>query len=270
MTIKSVHGITIGYDDQASGTPVVFVHGHPFNRSMWSKQIEALSPTCRVIVPDLRGYGETAVTPGKVTLEDMAGDIAALLDALEIDRIILGGLSMGGQIVFEFYRQFPSRVRALILADTQAQAETEQGRIVRYEAAQRILDSGMQRLADEMLPRLLAAKTFTDHPEVVEQVRHMIVHTNPEGAAAALRGRAERRNYIPMLQEITVPTLIVVGSEDAYTPISDAELMHQGIAGSQLVIHDGIGHMPNMERPSEFNAALMQFLSPILSSQAVQ
>lgn len=269
MTMKSIHGITIGYHDQGSGTPVVLVHGHPFNRSMWSKQVAALSPTCRVIVPDLRGYGETTVTPGKVTLEDMAGDIAALLDALEIDRVILGGLSMGGQIVFEFYHQFPSRVRALILADTQAQAETEQGRIVRYETAQRILDSGMASLANEMLPKLLAAKTFADHPDVVEKVRHMILHTNPEGAAAALRGRAERRDYISLLQQITVPTLIIVGSEDAYTPISDAQLMHQGIAGSQLVIHEGIGHMPNMEQPSEFNAALMRFIRPILSSQPV-
>lgn len=266
MALQSVHGITIGYDDHGSGTPIVLVHGHPFNRSMWSEQVNALSPASRVIVPDIRGYGETTVTPGKVTMEQMASDLAALLDALAIDRVILGGLSMGGQIVFEFYHQFPSRVRALLLADTQPQAETEQGRIARYETAQRILDRGMQGLADEMLPKLLAAQTFAKHPDVVEKVRHMIVQTPPEGAAAALRGRAERRDYIPLLQHITVPTLIVVGSEDAYTPISDAQLMHQGIAGSQLVILEGIGHMPNMEHPSEFNAALMRFLLAIPSS----
>ncbi len=269
MTMKSLNGITIGYDDQGSGTPVVLVHGHPFNRSMWSKQVEALSPTCRVIIPDMRGYGETTVTPGKVTMEEMAGDLAALLDALAIDRVILGGLSMGGQIVFEFYRQFPTRVRALLLADTQPQAETEQGQIARYETAQRVLDRGMQSLADETLPKLLAAQTFAKHPDVVEKVRRMIVQTHPEGAAAALRGRAERRDYTPLLQEITVPTLIVVGSEDQYTPISDAQLMHQGIASSHLVIHEGVGHMPNMEHPSEFNNALTQFLRPLLSPQAL-
>lgn len=267
MTLKSVHDITIGYDDQGSGTPVVLVHGHPFNRSMWSQQVEVLAPTCRVIVPDLRGYGETTVTPGKVTLEEMAGDLAALLDALAIDRVILGGLSMGGQIVFEFYRQFPSRVRALLLADTQPQAETDQGRVVRYQTAQRILDTGMQSLAGEMLPKLLAAQTFTAHPDVVESVRRMIVQTPSEGAAAALRGRAERRDYTPLLHHITVPTLIVVGSEDQYTPVSDAQLMHREIAGSQLAIFEGIGHMPNMEHPAEFNAELMRFLRPILSSQ---
>lgn len=269
MTLRSVHGITIGYDDHGSGTPLVLVHGHPFNRSMWSKQVEAFTPTCRVITPDMRGYGETTVTPGKVTMAEMAGDLAALLDALEIDRVILGGLSMGGQIVFEFYRQFPSRASALLLADTQPQAETELGRIRRYETAQRILDHGMQSLADETLPKLLAAQTITRHPDVVEQVRHMIMQTNPEGAAAALRGRAERPDYIPLLQHIAVPTLIVVGSEDEYTPISDAQVMHQGIAGSQLVIFEGIGHMPNMEHPDEFNAALKAFLLPVISPQAL-
>ncbi|HEU5349118.1 MAG TPA: alpha/beta hydrolase, partial [Ktedonobacterales bacterium] len=183
-----------------------------------------------------------------------------------VDQVILGGLSMGGQIVFEFYRQFPSRVRALILADTQPQAETEQGRIGRYEMAQRVVDKGMENLANEILPKLVAARTFDERPDVVEKVRQMILGTNPEGAAAALRGRAERRDYIPLMREINVPTLVVVGSEDAYTPVSDAHLMHQGIAGSQLVVFEGIGHMPNMERPGEFNAALMPFVRSVIAS----
>ncbi len=267
MSLISICGITIGYDEKGSGAPLVLVHGHPFNRSMWSDQVETFASTFRVIVPDLRGYGETTVTPGKVTMEDMAGDLAALLDALAIDRVILGGLSMGGQIVFEFYRQFPSRVRALLLADTQPQAETEQGRIARYTTAQRVLDHGMAPLADESLPKLLAAQTFAEHPDVVDKVRQMIIGTNPEGAAAAMRGRAERRDYTALLSEITVPTLIVVGSEDVYTPVSDAELMHRKIAGSRLVVFEGVGHMPNMERPSEFNATLKQFLALVISSE---
>jgi 3-oxoadipate enol-lactonase len=118
MSLKSVRGISIGYDEYGSGIPLVLLHGHPFNRSMWQDQRETLQSICRVITPDLRGYGETTVVPGKTTMEEFAGDLAALLDALAIDRIILGGLSMGGQIVFEFYRQFPERVRALLLADT--------------------------------------------------------------------------------------------------------------------------------------------------------
>lgn len=267
MSLKSVRGISIGYDEYGSGIPLVLLHGHPFNRSMWNDQIETLRSTYRVIVPDLRGYGETTVVPDKTTMEEFAGDLAALLDALAIDRIILGGLSMGGQIVFEFYRQFPSRVRALLLADTQPQVDTEEVRATRYATAQRVLDQGMQDLAEELLPRLLAPQTIASHPDVVDKVRHMILQTKPEGAAAALRGRAERRDYTPLLREIAVPTLIVVGSEDEFTPISDAELMHREIAGSYLAIIEGAGHMPNMERPGEFNAALRQFLLPIISSQ---
>jgi pimeloyl-ACP methyl ester carboxylesterase len=269
MSSISVNGISIGYDEYGSGTPLVLVHGHPFNRSMWNEQVEAFSSNYRIIVPDLRGYGETTVVPGKTTMEEMAGDLAALLDALAVDRSILGGLSMGGQIVFEFYRQFPERVSALLLADTQPQAETEEGRIARYATAQRVIDHGVQILAHESLPKLLSPKTFAERPEVVDKVRHMIVRTQPEGAAAALRGRAERRDYTPLLQEITVPTLIVVGSEDEYTPVGDAKLMHQKIAGSRLTIFEGIGHMPNMECSAVFNVTLRQFLRSIASSQAV-
>src|SRR5579862_4296029 len=112
MSLKSVRGISIGYNEYGSGIPLVLLHGHPFNRSMWLDQHETLQSICRVITPDLRGYGETSVVPGKTTMEDFADDLAALLDALEIDRIVLGGLSMGGQIVFEFYHKYRQRVRA--------------------------------------------------------------------------------------------------------------------------------------------------------------
>ncbi|HLG74869.1 MAG TPA: alpha/beta hydrolase, partial [Ktedonobacteraceae bacterium] len=139
MSLKSVRGISIAYDEYGSGMPFVLLHGHPFNRSMWNDQIAMLSSNCRMIVPDLRGYGETTVLPGKTTMEDFAGDLAALLDALAIEHIILGGLSMGGQIVFEFYRQFPTRVQALLLADTQPQVDTEEIRAQRYANAQRIV-----------------------------------------------------------------------------------------------------------------------------------
>ncbi len=266
MSLKSVRGISIAYDEYGSGMPFVLLHGHPFNRSMWNDQIAMLSSNCRMIVPDLRGYGETTVLPGKTTMEDFAGDLAALLDALAIEHIILGGLSMGGQIVFEFYRQFPTRVQALLLADTQPQVDTEEIRAQRYANAQRIVEQGMQQFAEELLPGLLASQTFVEQPGVVDRVRQMMLHTPPEGAAAALRGRAERRDYIPLLREIAVPTLVVVGSEDAFTPISDGELMHREIAGSHLAIIEGAGHMPNMERPGEFNATLRQFLLSILSS----
>lgn len=261
MNIQSAQGIVIAYDDQGSGRPVVLLHGHPFNRSMWREQSADLSSRQRVIVPDLRGYGETSVVPGKTRMEDFAGDLADLLDALEIESIVLGGLSMGGQIVFEFYRQFPERVQALLLADTQPQVDSEEVRARRYANAQRIVEQGMQAFSRELLPGMVAPRTLVEQPEVGERVLQMMLNTPPEGAAAALRGRAERRDYTALLREISVPTLIVVGSEDEFTPISDAELMHREIAGSQFVLIEGAGHMPNMERPDEFNAALRAFLA---------
>lgn len=269
MSLQSARGISIAYDEYGSGIPFVILHGHPFNRSMWDDQIAALRSHYRVIVPDLRGYGETTVVPGKTTMDEFARDLAALLDTLSIDRIILGGLSMGGQIVFEFYRQFSARVQALLLADTQPQVDTQEARAKRYVNAQRIVEQGMQEFAEELLPDLLASQTLTEQPGVVDRVRQMILHTPPEGAAAALRGRAERQDYTPLLREITVPTLVVVGSEDVFTPISDAELMHREIAGSHLAILEGTGHMPNMERPDEFNTVLKQFLLTSLPSQSL-
>ena len=232
MSIVSIRDINIAYEDTGQGTPLVLIHGHPFNRSMWSDQVCALSTNYRVIAPDLRGYGETTVVPGKTTLEDFARDVAQLLDSLNIDKITLAGLSMGGQIVFEFYHLFPQRVHALILADTFAQADTEEGRCKRYDTAERLLSQGMREYAQEVLPKMIAPKTIQEQPDVATHVLAMMQNTNPKGAAAALRGRAERRDYTPMLPEITVPVLIIVGGEDEFTPVSDAEFMLRGIRNS--------------------------------------
>lgn len=263
MTTAFVRGIKIGYDDAGQGTPLVLVHGHPFNRSMWQDQVSALRSQYRVIAPDLRGYGETTVTPGIVSLTDMAADIAALLDELEIERAVLAGLSMGGQIVLEFYRLYSTRVRAMILADTSAQAETEEGKSIRRATAERLLREGMSIYAGEMLPKMLSAHTIAHQSGVAARVLTMMQTTPPMGAAAALRGRAERPDYVELLSHVSVPTLVVVGSDDAFTPVSDAEFMHSRIPSAQLAVIAGTGHMPNMEKPGEFNQLLIEFLERV-------
>ena len=123
MSVTYLRGIEMAYDDVGSGPAVVLLHGYPFNRSMWREQVEALSASHRVITPDLRGHGETSVGREPATMEAMGRDVAALLDELEIKRIVLGGLSMGGYVAFAFYRHFGLRVRALILADTRPQSD---------------------------------------------------------------------------------------------------------------------------------------------------
>ena len=262
MGTYSADGIRLGYDDAGSGLPLVLVHGHPFDRSMWSPQTDALAgPAVRIITPDLRGYGSSDVVPGTTPLSVFAGDIAALLDHLGLDSVVLGGLSMGGQIVMEFHRLFPERVRGLVLADTFARAETEEGRRARYDMADRLLREGMRGYADEVLTKMVAPYNAEALPDVAGHVHAMMTGTSPEGAAAALRGRAERPDYGDLLTRVTVPALVVVGRDDAFTPVSDAEFMHRAIPDSSLVVVDGAAHMPNLERPKEFNAALHRFLA---------
>jgi pimeloyl-ACP methyl ester carboxylesterase len=262
--IARVRGIEIAYEDAGRGGPVVLLHGFPFNRSLWREQVESLSAACRVITPDLRGHGETSVA-GSATMEEMAEDLAALLDELNVGRAVVGGLSMGGYVVLAFLRAHPERVGALVLADTRPQADTDGARRTREETARRALADGMEPIADAMLPKLLAEATRERRPDVVARVREMILGTNPQGAAAALRGMAVRRDQTDLLPEIGVPTLIVVGSEDAITPPSDSEAMHAKVKGSRLLKIEGAGHVSNVERPGEFNRALAEFLGGLPS-----
>jgi 3-oxoadipate enol-lactonase len=264
VATATVRDITISYDDQGDrgGTPVVLVHGHPFNRSMWGPQVADLTAAgYRVVTPDLRGYGATTVVPGVTTLDVFASDIAGLMDHLGLEQVALGGLSMGGQIVMEFYRQFAGRVTALVLADTFAAADTPEGRAARNAMADRLLAEGMDGYAAEVIGKMIAPANVTALPDVAAHVRNMMRGTAPEGAAAALRGRAQRPDYRDLLAQVSVPALVVVGADDEYTPVSDAEYMHERIPDSTLVVIDGAAHMPNLERPAEFNAALRAFLA---------
>jgi pimeloyl-ACP methyl ester carboxylesterase len=265
----SVNGVTIAFDEAGRGPDaVVLVHGHPFDRSMWRPQIDAIANAgWRVIVPDLRGYGESSVVEGVTTLGDFARDIAALVDSLGIDRVVLGGLSMGGQIVMEFCRLYPERLRGIVLAATFPRAETADGKRSRQAMADRLLREGMDGYAAEVLPNMVAPYTVAALPEVAEHVLTMMRRAHPAGAAAALRGRAERPDYEETLATVDRPALIVVGDADAFTTRDDADRMHALLARSELVWIEGAGHMPNLERAAEFNAALERFLCALTNSK---
>ncbi|MFL6333305.1 MAG: alpha/beta fold hydrolase [Pyrinomonadaceae bacterium] len=248
------------YDDSGgSGAALVLLHGFPFDRSMWRGQAEALGGEFRVVAPDLRGSGETPLGD-TLTIEGMAEDVAALLDELNLGRVVVGGLSMGGYVAFELFRKFPRRVRALVLADTRPQADTVAGRRAREENAQRALKEGMAPIVESMLPKLLSAEARERGGVVLERVRAMMLGTTPEGAAAALRAMAVRRDQTDLLPSVNVPTLIVVGSQDSITPPADAQAMSAQIEGSRLVVVEGAGHLSNVEQPEQFNRALVEFL----------
>lgn len=267
MSSAFINGITMTYDDTGAGggTALLLVHGHPFDRTMWRPQQDA-APGHRVVTPDLRGYGATQVVPGVTPLSTFAHDLAGLLDHLGERRAVLCGLSMGGQIVLEFHRLFPERVAGLVLADTFAQGETDQGRKERNERADRLLREGMSGYAHEVLDSMVAPATVANLPDVAGHVLGMMLAAPPEGAAAALRGRAERPDYTAMLPAVAVPTLVVVGRDDVFTPVADAEFLHRRIPGARLAVVEGAGHLPNLERPAAFNDALAGLLAAVAQS----
>lgn len=263
----TVNGVTMTYDEAGpdggtGGRTLLLVHGHPFDRSMWQPQLAPVAAAdWRVIAPDLRGYGASAVTPGRVTLEVFADDLAALLDALGVDDVVVGGLSMGGQIAMAFAERHAHRLRGLVLAATFPRLDTPDLRAARLVTADRLERDGMHAFAAEVLAKMLAASTIATQPDVAAFVLRMMQAAPAHGAAAALRGRADRRPYAPVLAATTVPALIVVGGDDAFTTRADAEEMHALLAGSELVWLEQVGHMPNLERPAAFNDALVRFLA---------
>ncbi|GGQ11247.1 alpha/beta fold hydrolase [Streptomyces mutabilis] len=264
MNSTAVRGATIEYDDfgPSTGLPLLLIHGHPFDRTLWAPQVMPLTAAgYRVVTPDLRGYGRSSVTPGKVLLADFADDLAALLDHLGIEHAVVGGVSMGGQITMEFQLRHPERVRALVLSDTSAPAETPEGRSFRNRLADRLLAEGMDGYAHEVIDKMLAAYNVTAMPDVAARVLKAMCATDPEGAAAALRGRAERPDYRDVLASVEAPVLIVVGADDVYTPVPEAEAIQRLVPHSTLVVIDRAGHLPGVEQPERFNAALLHFLA---------
>ena len=263
MTSIRINDINLAYTDVGTGPPIVLIHGYPFNRSLWTEQTEALNSKYRVVVPDLRGFGESDSSEGTATMARMAEDVAALMDALAIERAVIGGLSMGGYVALAFARMFPARVKALVLADTRAQADTEEGKQTRHQQAEKALSEGMAGIADAMLPKLLTPDTVSKRPELVKRVRDMMLKTKPDGAAAALLGMAERDDQTEFISSIRVPALILVGREDAITPVADSEKMQSRIEGSRLVVIENAGHVSNLEQTEQFNDALLGFLSTV-------
>lgn len=250
--------INLYHEDHGQGTPVLFVHGFPLSGAMWEQQVAALAPHYRVIVPDLRGFGKSEVPAGPYTMETFADDLAALLDTLSIEQVVLAGLSMGGYISFAFLRRHAARLRGLILCDTRATPDTDEARANREVNAQMVESQGASAIADKMLPNMLAP---TAPPERQAQLRSMMTANQPAGIAAALRGMALRGDSTDLLASIAVPTLLIVGSQDVLSPPQE---MQQGlqahIPGSTLVEVPDAGHVANLDNPDAFNTAVLEFL----------
>ena len=264
MKTQTAGGIELATVDQGSGLPLVLVHGFPLDHTMWNAQVEALSSHYRVIAPDLRGFGQSGVTPGKVTMEQFADDLAALLDCLGVDEpVVFCGLSMGGYVAWQFWRRHRSRVRGLILCDTRAVADTAEQAAGRLTMADRAVREGPAPLVEGMMPKLFARGTVEADPDLVESLRQVMLRSDPEGIAAAGRGMAERPAATATLSRIDCPTLVIVGQFDAISTVEEMRSIAAAIPGAGFVEIAGSGHMSPMERPAEVNAAIAGFLGEL-------
>lgn len=254
-----VNGITLAYDDKGTGLPLVFLHAFPLDRRMWVPQAAALSSQFRVVTIDLRGHGESDAPLWHHTLDQAAEDVGALLDQLAVPEAVFVGLSMGGYILFAFYRQYAARVKGLVLADTRAQADTAEGKLARFQMAQVSYTQGAAAIADIMVPKLLSPETIRARPELVASVRTMIEGTQMSGIVCALMAMAERPDSIPLLPQITCPAQIIVGELDRTTPLSDATVMADRIPGARLAVIPGAAHLANLEQPETFTRIVRSF-----------
>jgi 3-oxoadipate enol-lactonase len=250
---------SLHYLDAGSGTEVVLLlHAFPLSSEMWEPQVRALAGRFRVIAPDYRGLGRSRPAPSLSTMGGIVADVRTLLRSLGVRRVSVAGLSMGGYVAFELYRQAPGMVKALALCDTRATPDTVEGRAGRETFARSALEHGLGWVADDFVPKLLRPDPA---PTVVARVREIVMGGTPEGVAAAQRGMALRPDSVPTLARIEVPTLVVVGEQDRLTPRSDAQAMQAGVAGSRLAVIPGAGHLPNLEAPDAFNRTLSSFFA---------
>jgi pimeloyl-ACP methyl ester carboxylesterase len=240
---------------------LLLVHAFPLNARMWEQQLALSATGWRVIAPQLRGFDDGPGDPPANSVDDYAGDIIDLLDALHVQQAVVGGLSLGGYVAFAVLRLAARYLQGLILADTRSQADTPEGAAGRVRMLQLVQDRGPSAVADEMVPKLLGETTRSTQPAIEAHVRSLAIANSAEAIAGAVRALMTRPDSTPLLSSIHVPTLIVVGEEDTVTPPASSEEMHRHIAGSQLVRIPRAGHLSNLEQPALFNAALAAFLS---------
>lgn len=253
----------IAYWVLGEGAPVVLLHPFPVNHEFWLPVAGALAARFRLIVPDLRGHGDSGVGEAPATMEKHALDIARVMDDAEVGRAPLIGVSIGGYALFEFWRRFRGRVAALGLCNTKAPADSLEGRAGRLQAANDVLERGTEPFFESMIPRLLGKSTREARPDLVAGALGMMRKMSAEDVAQVQRGMAERPDSVGTLKTINVPVLLITGEEDILTGVNEAELMRQHIAGSEMRVIPKAGHYSAWERPEDVTGLVSNFLEGI-------
>jgi 3-oxoadipate enol-lactonase len=263
MPTVEVNGTKLNYiDTGGDGAAVVLLHAFPFGASMWEPQIDALGDRFRLIAPDLKGFGGSDA-PGdrsSYSVDNYADEVKGLLDELGLDKVTLGGLSMGGYIALAFLRKYPDVVDALVLADTRAEADPPEGVEKRSGQQKQVEAEGISGMVNALPNALLGQATRDKKPDVIENIKRLMDQP-AEGYIGALEAMKTRPDSTSGLTKIGVPTLIIVGEEDGLTPPDFSRTMHEHIGGSRLVVIPEAGHLSNLEAPEAFNGALAEFLS---------
>src|SRR5882672_2469059 len=253
----------IVYEVVGTGPSIVLLHPFPAHHEFWNPIVPALESRYRLILLDLRGHGESEIGQGPAFMQKHASDVARVLDAAGVGKAAFIGCSIGGYILFEFWRRFRERVTALALCDTRPQADTAEARANRLKAAADVLDEGPGPFIEAMIPKLMGRTTLTTRPDLVDGVRAMMRKMSAEDISLVQRGMTERPDSIGDLKSINVPTLIVIGDEDILSIPADGELMRQNIGGSKLKIIPKAGHYAPWEQPEAVGAVLRQFLENV-------
>jgi pimeloyl-ACP methyl ester carboxylesterase len=251
---------SIGFDDVGRGPAVVLLHAFPLSRLMWRPQVAALQDSWRVLAPDLRGFGDSRGFTGTPSVDQMADDVARVLDEAKVERAVVGGLSMGGYVALAFARRHAQRLRGLILADTKAEPDDEAARANRDRLIAFAATRTGTAVLEEMLPKLVSTATTASRPEVIDELRSIAGAQVAAGIVGALKALRDRPDARPGLDSIAVPALVIVGRDDALTPPALSEALAGRIRGSRLVVIDAAGHLSNLEQPARFNAAVRTFL----------
>ena len=257
-----INGTTLAYSDSGNGLALVLIHGFPLCRKMWRPQAEALAGAgCRVITPDLRGFGESGPSSVTVNMDIYADDIVALMDHLGIDRAAIGGMSMGGYVLLNLLERYPERVAAPIFIVTKAGGDDDAGKARRTALAEACHTQGIRPVADAFRTILFTPETLTDNPALVEKVFGWIDATDPRGAAAALIAMRDRKDYVARLGGVSQPALVIGADQDHASPVENSYIIAHGLAQAELCILHGGGHMVNLEQPEGFNEAILEFLA---------
>jgi len=259
MQIRS-DDIQLYYETTGSGFPLVLLHPFPVDHEFWSPLTGTFQTRYKVILPDLRAHGRSEVGNGSATMAKHAEDLLRLLDAEQVAKAVFIGVSIGGYILFEFWRRYRERVQALALSNTRAEPDTEQGRANRMKSIEDSRLRGTAPFLDAQLQNLIGETTRHNRPDIVAKARKMMDAVTVDGLAAIQRGMAERADSVPTLQSIDVQTLLIAGEEDTLTPVANAQTMQQRIRRASLSVIPQAGHYAALENSNEFARVLQQFI----------